>query len=229
VESVRERDVPLAPPPTGSVLRSAAPRLLRDGFGPLATFYAGWKLIGLAAGIGLAVLYGLAVFLHERRQGRPAMIVRVALFLVLIRAGIGLTAGSARVYLAQEIATDTLIAGIVFGLLAKGRPLAAVFAREIYPLPEELSESRTFADAMARITAVWGIYFLVRAFVRLTALLTLSTDQYVYVSAASEAPFLVLILAWSVRYTANAFRTSPQWGPLLAAAETAPARSPSGL
>jgi intracellular septation protein A len=225
--SASEHQPPMQPPATGAVIRRAAPRLLRDGFGPLAIFFAGWKLIGLTAGIGLAVVFGVAVFTHERRAGRPAMIVRVALVLVLLRGVVGLSSGSARVYLAMEIGIDTLIACLVLGLLANGRPLAAVFAREIYPLPAEMSESPTFTKAMARITAVWGFYFLARALVRLTALLTLTTDHYVLVSALSDAPFLVAILAWSVRHTASAFRNSAQWAPLIVSAEALPARSPS--
>jgi intracellular septation protein A len=225
--SALEQQPPMQPPATGAILRRAAPRLLRDGFGPLAIFFAGWKLIGLAAGIGMAVLFGVAVFTHERRAGRPAMIVRVALVLVLLRGVVGLSSGSARVYLAQEVAMDTLISGIVLGLLAKGRPLATVFAREIYPLPQEMSESPTFSKAMVRITAVWGIYFLARAMVRLVALLTLTTDHYVLVSALSDAPFLIAILAWSVRYTGKAFRNSEQWAPVIVRAEALAARSPS--
>jgi hypothetical protein len=215
--SASEQQVPMQPPPTGAVIRRAAPRLLRDGFGPLAIFFAGWKLIGLSAGIGMAMLFGVAVFTHERRAGRPAMIVRVALVLVLLRSVVGFSSGNARVYLAQEVAIDTLIACLVLGLLVKGRPLAAVFAREIYPLPQEMSESPTFKKAMSTITAL----------VRLTALLTLSTDRYVLVSALSDAPFLVAILAWSVHHTSRAFRNSAQWAPRIVAAEALPVRSPS--
>jgi intracellular septation protein A len=228
VESVRVDELPAQPIATGAVVRRAAPRLVRDGFGPLAIFFAGWKLIGLTAGIGMAVLFGVAVFTHERRQGRPAMIVRVALVLVAIRASVGLSSGSARVYLAQEIALDTLLGLTVLGLLARGRPLAAMFAREIYPLPEEMRESDTFTHAMRRITAVWGAYFLARALVRLAALLTLTTNSYVLVAALSDAPFLIAILAWSVHHTASAFRNSARWAPLIATAEALPSRSPSG-
>ena len=225
MESVRAPADSLRPPPLGAIMRSAGPRLVRDAFGPLATFYLGWKLIGVAAGILLAVALGVAVFVHERRRGRPALIVRVALLLVLIRATIGLSADSARVYLGLEIVTDTLIATAVLGLLAKGRPLAAMFAGEVYPLPPEMSESRTFTDAMTRITAVWGVYFLLRALVRLVALLTLSTDHYVLVSALSDAPFLIAILAWSVHYTSKAFRNSEQWAPVIARAEAQQTRA----
>jgi intracellular septation protein A len=212
-------------PPPGSfepraVLRSAAPRLVRDAFGPLAIFYAGWKLVDLSVGIVAALLFGFAVYSRERRAGRPALIVRVALIFVVIRAIVGLSSGSARTYLAMEIGVDLLISSIVLGLLARGRALAAMFAQDVFPLPPELAESDEFDRAMRRITLVWGTYFLVRAFVRLAAILTLSTDHYVLVSALSEAPFLVVILAWSVRYTTRVFRSSTRFGPMMAAADT---------
>jgi hypothetical protein len=80
---------------------------------------------------------------------------------------------------------------------------------------------------MRTITVVWGIYFLARALVRLTALLTLSTNSYVLVAALSDAPFLVAILAWSVYYTSRSLRRSPQWGPLIAAAEASATVTPT--
>ena len=49
---------------------------------PLAMFFAGWKLVSLGAGIGMAAAFGLTVYVYERRRNRPAMIVRVALVLV---------------------------------------------------------------------------------------------------------------------------------------------------
>ena len=59
---------------------------------------------------------------------------------------------------------------------------------------------------MRTITLVWGAYFLARALVRLTALLTLSTNNFALVIALSDAPFLIAILAWSVHHTVGAFR-----------------------
>jgi len=213
---------------TRTVVASAAPRLVRDAFGPLAVFFAGWKLIGLTAGIGLAVLFGVTVFVHERRQGRPAVVVRLALLLVAIRASVGLSSGSATVYLAQEIGIDTLLACAVLGSLRTARPFASWFAADVFPLPAQMRESDTFARAMRTITVVWGVYFLARALVRLAALLTLSTNHYALVVALSDAPFLVAILAWSVYHTASAFRSSDDWAPVIAAAEasvSSPVRS----
>jgi intracellular septation protein A len=227
VESALEQQLPMQPPAVGTVVRSAAPRLVRDAFGPLAVFYVGWKLIALPVGIVAAMLFGAAVYTNERRRERPAMIVRVALVFVLIRGVVGLASGSAHVYLAMEIGIDALIACVVLGLLARGRPLAELFAQEVFPLPEEMSSSDTFKHAMRTITLVWGVYFLARSLVRLAALLTLTTDGYVLVASLSDAPFLVGILAWSIHYTTRAFRRSLRWEALPSAAEPGSAASPT--
>ncbi|HWW67935.1 MAG TPA: hypothetical protein VNY83_08120, partial [Solirubrobacterales bacterium] len=193
--------------------------------GPLAIFFAGWKLIGLSAGIGMAALFGALVFVHERRQGRPAMVVRLALVLVAVRASVGLSSGSATVYLAQEIGIDLLLGCAVLTSLVRERPFASWFAAEIFPLPEEMSESETFRGAMRTITVVWGAYFLARALVRLAALLTLNTDRFALVIALTDAPFLIAILAWSVYYAVGAFRSSARWAPVIVAAEASRAEA----
>jgi intracellular septation protein A len=218
----------MRPPAAGAVIRRAAPRLVRDAFGPLAIFFATWKLISLPVGIVAAMLFGAAVYAHERRNERPAMIVRVALLFVVIRGVVGLSSNSARTYLAMEIGIDALIACIVLGLLARGRPLAAMFADEVFPLPAEMTESDTFRHAMRTITLVWGLYFLARSLVRLAALLTLTTDGYVLVASLSDAPFLIAILAWSVHHVTRTFRNSARFSDLFSAAEPLPARAPSG-
>lgn len=210
----------------GAIVRRAGPRLVRDGFGPLATFYAGWKLIGLTPGIVLAVAFGVSVFVHERRQGRPAALVRVALALVCLRAVVGLSSGSASVYLAQEIGIDLLLACVFLGSLAAGRPISSWIAADVFPFTPEMRDSDTFKQVMRRVTTVWGAYFLARAAVRLAALLTLSTDRYALVVALSDAPFLIALLAWSVYHTVGSFRRSEQWGALLADSPVVSAQTP---
>ncbi len=189
-------------------------------------FFAGWKLISLGAGIAMAATFGLAVYVHERRQNRPAMIVRLALALVAIRAIVGVTSGSATTYLAQEIGIDALLSCVVLASLATARPFSSWFASEIYPFPDEVRESARYRQVMRTITWVWGAYFLARGLVRLAALLTLSTDRYALVIALTDAPFLIGLLAWSVYYTGAAFRRDPQWGPLIEATEAPPAQWP---
>jgi hypothetical protein len=192
---------------------------VRDAFGPLACFFAGWKLIGLSAGIAIAAAFGIAVYVNERRAGRPAMIVRIALVLVAIRASVGFSSGSARTYLAQEIGIDVLLGTVVAASLRTRRPFTSWFTEEVFPVPQEVRDSEPWHDAMRFTSLVWCAYFFSRALVRLAALLTLSTNGYVLVAALVDAPFLIGLLAWSVYYTSATFRRHEAWGPRLAQAE----------
>jgi hypothetical protein len=196
--------------------------LVRDAFGPLATFYAGWKLIGLGAGIALALTFGVVVYTLERRSERPGALVRVALAIVCLRAIVGVSSGSASVYLAQEIGIDMLLGCGVLASIASGRPLAAWIAADVFPFTPEMRATETFRRTMRTVSIVWAVYFFVRGGVRLLALLTLNTDSYVLVVALSDVPFLLALLAWSVHWTLGEFRRSGQWEELLGAAPAQP-------
>jgi hypothetical protein len=208
-----------APTPR-AILRKSAPRVLRDALGPLASFFVGWKLAGLVVGIGVATLFATLIYTHERRVGRPAMVVRVAFALVLIRAVVGLTSGSARVYLGQQVAIDAALGITVLGFLAAGRPLASFFAREVYPFPDEIRSAPAFQRAFRIMSLTWGVYFLIRGAVRLAAVLTLSVNGYLLVDALSGAPFLLGLLVWSVTYSIRTLESRPELTAALAAAET---------
>src|ERR1700704_1655398 len=195
-----------APPSVAGTLRRTGPRVARDGFGPLVAFFAGWKLVGLVAGIAAAVLVAILLYQYERRRERPGMVVRLALGLVLIRAVVGLISGSASTYLAQEIAIDTLLSSAFLGSLLVRRPLTGFFAAELFPLPDELRRHPVFLHTQRVITLAWGVYFLARAGVRLVAFESLSSSGYVLVVALSDVPFLLALLAWSVWYGSRALR-----------------------
>jgi intracellular septation protein A len=205
------------PAHAGSILRESGPRFLRDALGPLLAFYAGWKVTGVVAvGVAAATAVAMALYALERRRGRPGMVARLALGLVFIRAGVGLATDSAKLYLGQDVIIDSLFASVWLGSLAARRPLAAMFAQEVYPLPPEVRASETYRTTQSRITLVWGLYFALRAAIRLTVVLLASVDVYVAVAAATEIPLAVLMV-WSVVYSVRSFRRSEEWGPALAA------------
>jgi intracellular septation protein A len=188
----------------------------RDAFGPLLAFFVGWKLAGLYVGIAAAVAVGLLLYAYERRHGRPGMVVRLALGLVLVRASVGLVTGSTSTYLAQEIAIDCLLGTVFLGSVAVRRPVTELFAREIFPVPDSVRESPEYLGMFALIGVVWGSYFLLRAAVRLVAFLTLSKNAYLAVVAASDVPFLLGVLAWSVWFAGRRMRSSEHWATIVA-------------
>jgi intracellular septation protein A len=204
-------------PQLGAVLRRTGPRVARDAFGPLLAFFIGWKLAGLEVGISAAVVVGLLLYGYERRRGRPGLVVRLALGLVFVRAGVGLITGSTNAYLGQEIAIDCLLSAIFLGSVAIRRPVTELFAREIYPVPDSVRESPEYRGMFSLIGIVWGAYFLLRGAVRLAAFETLSKDAYIAVVAASDVPFLLAVLAWSVYFARRRMRASPHWAAIVSA------------
>ena len=202
--------------------------MLRDALGPLVTFFAVWKLAGLIPGILAATGFAVLMYRHERRSGRPAVIVRLALALVFLRAAVGLISGSARTYLGQEVIIDVLLGSGVLGSVLFGRPIGEIFAREVYLFPEQVRESETYRETFRVISIVWGIYFFARAAVRAAALVAFNVDQFFVVLIVSDVPFIIGLLVWSVRYTVRRFRTSEEWAGALALAEAEAAAAARG-
>jgi hypothetical protein len=99
--------------------------------------------------------------------------------------------------------------------VAIGRPVTELFAREIFPVPGSVRESREYRGMFGRIGLVWGSYFLARGAVRLAAFLTLSKDAYLAVVAVSDVPFLLAVLAWSVWFAARRMRRSEHWATIV--------------
>jgi intracellular septation protein A len=211
----------LQPPRTRDLLVGSGPRFARDAFGPIVAFYLGWKLIGLAAGIGLSTVVALLAYRHERRNDRPGVMARVALGFVLVQAVIGLVADSERVFLAQPVLVTGVYGTAFLVSTLIGRPLAATFAREMYPFPDEVRESVTFRDAFNRISLAWGAYLLLRSAVRLATLASSSVEAYLVINVVTGVPLMALMMSWSTWYGIRFFRRSDEWGPAIQALEEA--------
>ncbi len=195
----------------GSLVRQSGPRLLRDGLGPTLTFYAGYKLFGLLVGVIVASLFSLAAYRHEHKHGRPGLIARMVLLFVVLQATVGLIAHSATVYLVQPVVLSGAQGILWLGSVAIGRPLAGMFAREIFNFPPEVRQSATFKEVFTRISAVFGVYFIISGLIQVTILLSIGVDVYVGVHAAAIVG-IVGLAAWAIRYSVNSFRASGEWG-----------------
>src|SRR3954466_7869315 len=208
-------------PPGREILRVAGPRIARDTLCPLGAFYLGYKLIGLGAGIGMASAAGLIVAGLARREGRPGLIAAIAVTFIVARGVAGLVGGTATAYLAGDVVLDALLASAFLGSLAYGKPLAAAFAAEIFPVPDEAREHEGYMDVFRVLTLIWGVFFVVGGWVRLGMLFTGNVDLYVLVSAISEV-FLLGLMAWSARFSIQAYRTAFESAPASAGDELDP-------
>jgi intracellular septation protein A len=192
-------------PSFGSVVRSGAPRFVRELFGPVAVFYVGWKLGGLVAGIVASTLAALALEAYERRRGRRGALALVSAAFVVIQGTIGLVADSAVVYLAQPVLISAIwgVANIVSALI--GRPLMGVFADAWYPFPREVKESRAYKEIFGFESIVWGLYLLARSALRMVVLLAGSVGFFVVVQFLTGIPVTIGLVAWSIWYAGRSF------------------------
>jgi intracellular septation protein A len=204
-----------------SILRGSGPRFARDAFGPLAAFYVGWKLGGVVVGIVVATVVASLAWGYERRHERPGMVARLSLVLVIIHAVIGLGTRSATIYLAQPLVLSGVL-GMAFTVsTVLRRPLAGVFATEMFPFTAEIRASEEYRKVFGRISLAWGGYLLLHAAVLLVVLLWWGVDIFVVVNVATSVPIMTGLLTWSIWYTVASFRRSEKWGWVLQG-ETSP-------
>ena len=191
----------LRKPTFGEIFGAAVPGFLREGILPLAAFYGGLRLDGLAVGIAAAAVASCLVYLHERRAGRDALLVRLSLGFVVVQSVVALLADSNTVYLAQPV----LIAGawgpLFLGSVVAGRPLAGALASAWYPFPGWFRQSEPFKHVFGVVSVVWGLYFLGRSALRLAVLLHGSLESFLAITFVTGTPAMVLLLVWSIRYS----------------------------
>jgi len=182
------------------LLRSTGPRLLRDILGPTLSFYAGWKVSGnVVVGIALGTTFSLAAYRYERRRGRPGAIAQLVLAFVVLQAVIGLATGSAEAYLVQPAILGSINGAVWLGSVVIGKPLAAVFAREVFPIDEETRASEEFHLVFRHISLVFGAFFLVFAAVQLAVLLAVGVDAFVALRVL-DAVLILALIVYAVRY-----------------------------
>ena len=168
---VRTAGTPLAqtqlddlPPPTWrSLVARGVPQFAAEALLPVAAFYAGWRLYGLAAGIGVSAIVSIALAAVLIRRGREVGLVAVGAAFVVIQAVVGLVSGSATVYLAQPVVLSGLWGVAYVASVLVGRPLIGVFACAWYPFPAWFRASAPFKREFGMQSLVWAAYCFARA------------------------------------------------------------------
>jgi intracellular septation protein A len=200
--------VVVSAPSFKQLMRGGGPRFLRDAFGPPVAFYAGFKLDGLVLGVAFASAWTLVAYTWERRHGRPGVAARIGLAIAIVQAIVGLVSRSAIGYFAPPVIANAIY-GLAFVIsVAIRRPLAAVFAVEMYPIPAELRVTREFRRTFSLISLAWGVYLLGRSILRMFVLTHYSVDVYVAVNVATATP-LTLALMMCRSGTACALSVTP--------------------
>ena len=203
-QATEQPEVELRKPTFLEVFSAGAPGFFREGFIPLGAFYAGLKVGDLALGIAASVVASVLIYVHERRAGREGLLVRVSLGFVVVQSAIGLVANSTTVYLAQPVLVAAAWGLAFLVSVPLGRPLAGELACAWYPFPREFRVTAEFRRVFGIVSLVWGVYFLARSGLRLWILLHGSLENFFLINVVTGAPVMLVILAWSIRYSIRA-------------------------
>jgi intracellular septation protein A len=184
----------------GGVLRSSVPRLILNSLAPVGAYWAGSRLGGVLAGVALATAASTALWARERRAGRPGLLARIALAVVLVQAVAGALSNSPFLYFAPKAAVDILQGVACYVSCLTRWPLASIFARELVRLPRTVYDEPPVRRLFVGLTVVWATYFTLRGVVTMVVLATASTDTYLLVRALIDAPVVVPLVAVSLAY-----------------------------
>lgn len=204
--------VPVEIPSGAELIKSVGPRLMLDILGPALAFYAAWKGTGdLLIGVAVGTAVSISVFAYERVHGRPGLIAQVVLGFVLVQAVVGVTTDSATAYLIGPALLGVINGALWLGSVALHRPLAAVFASEVFPIDDETRAAPDYLTVFTRVSLWFGVFFVVFASVQITVLLIVGVGAFVATRVADVIGILVMIV-FCVHYVTDRLAPAPSAG-----------------
>lgn len=171
----------------------------------MLVFYAAWRAGGLGVGIAAGTAVSLVLAALLVRRGRDVTLVAIGAAFVVVQGIVGLASHSATVYLAQPVLLNALWGLACFVSIAVRRPLIGIFAGAWYPFPSWFRASDAFRREFSVQSAVFGLFYVARAAVRLWALLAAGVGGFVVVSVLTGSPIVLALIVWGVWHARRAF------------------------
>jgi intracellular septation protein A len=175
---------------------------------PVVLFYVAYQTAGFTAAVLVVLTWSALVFVWHYRRTRGADVFSATTFgFACIKALAGLASQNTWLYLAWP-SLENLIYGVAFfGSAVAGRPLLALYAERLYPIPAEVRASQTFRRAFLVASAAWLLGHSVRAVVRLWLLnLGLPLSVYLVLDTVAGWPINVSLVAFTAWYPMRELR-----------------------
>jgi intracellular septation protein A len=206
---------------------------------PVGVFYVAFQTQGFSAAVLIVLGWSALVFAwHYRRTGGADVFSATTFALACVKAVAGLASQNTWLYLAWPSLENLVYGTSFFGSALLGKPLLALYAERLYPIPTAVRGSTAFRRAFLVASSAWLVGHGLRAVVRLWLLLhtpsvladqlpagfapglltagpTLSLAQYLIVDTVAGWPINVSLFAFSAWYPLRALRragymTSPR-------------------
>jgi intracellular septation protein A len=174
---------------------------------PVLLFYVSYRSIGFSAAVVVVLSWSSLVFAWHFRRTHGADVFSASTFgFACVKATAGLVSNNEWLYLAWP-SLENLIYGTAFmGSALLGRPLLALYAQRLYPIPLNVRQSSAFRRAFVVTSAAWLCGHSLRAVLRLWLLATLPLELYLVADTVAGWPINVALFTFTTWYPLRELR-----------------------
>ncbi len=168
---------------------------------PVVLFYVTYRTWGFQQAVAVVLIWSTGVFAwHWRRTGGPDVFSATTFAFACMKATAGAVSNNQMLYLAFP-SVENLIYGLAFLISALlGKPLLALYAQRLYPIPHSVRATSTFRSAFIVVSLVWLCGHTVRGVVRLLLLVTLPLELYLIADTVAGWPINATMVAFTAWY-----------------------------
>lgn len=174
---------------------------------PVVLFYVAFRGWGFVPAVLVVLGWSALVFAwHYRWTGSADVFSATTFGFACLKATAGLASGNPTLYLAWP-SLENVAYGLAFLVSALlGRPLLALYAQRLYPIPPAVRASATFRLAFVVASAAWFGGHALRAVVRLWLLFNLPLELYLIADTVAGWPINIGLVAFTTWYPLRRLR-----------------------
>ena len=174
---------------------------------PVALFYVAITSWGFSTAVIVVLAWSAAIFAwHFRRTAGADVFSATTFGFACVKATAGLWSQNQWLYLAWPSLENLIYGTAFFGSALLGRPLLALYAQRLYPIPPSVRASSTFRRAFVIASAAWLCGHAVRAVVRLWLLANLPLALYLIADTVAGWPINLGLVAFTTWYPLRELR-----------------------
>lgn len=180
---------------------------------PVGLFYLVYRNFGFVAAVVAVLGWSTGVFVfHLRRTGAHDVFSATTFGFACVKALAGVVSGNPLVYLAWPSLENLIYGTAFFGSALAGRPLLALYAQRLYPIPDEVRTSPAFRRAFLIASAAWLVGHGCRAILRLWLLQTLPLEVYLVADTVAGWPINGALVGFTAWYPLRELRRAGYMG-----------------
>jgi intracellular septation protein A len=188
-------------------VRDGAIGLVLGSVLPVALFYVAYQAWGFSVAVILVLIWSALVFAWHYQRTRGADVFSATTFaFACVKATAGLVSQNTWLYLAWPSLENLIYGTAFFTSAVLGKPLLALYAQRLYPIPPNVRQSHAFRRAFLVASTAWLLGHGLRAVVRLWLLAHLPLGLYLIADTVAGWPINVSLVAFTTWFPLRQLR-----------------------